>query len=78
MAVSTAQRVNDFIRRHRPAAVCDACICKGLNFNYVSQAALITMALGTTSDFLRQDGYCVICGNGRIVTQATAKPSQKS
>lgn len=66
-----AKQVNDFITSHHPNAVCDSCICKAMDFNSHAHAAQITGALGTTSDFDRQLGECVICKNERIVIRAT-------
>jgi hypothetical protein len=66
-----AQRINDFIARHFPNAVCDRCICEALDFYSNAQAVLITEALGTTSDFDRRRGECVLCRNETIVIRAT-------
>lgn len=69
--MSTAQRINDCVRRRQPDGVCDSCICDELGFNYVSQAALVTTALATTSDFKRAEGECVSCKRRRMVIRAS-------
>lgn len=66
-----AQRVNDFITGRHPDAVCDKCICEEMGFNSHAHAAQITGALGTTSDFDRRSGVCVLCKNERTVIRAT-------
>jgi hypothetical protein len=65
-----AQRINDFITGHFPNTVCDRCICEELDFYSSAQAVQITEALGTTSDFERRHGRCVLCKNERIVIRA--------
>lgn len=62
-----AQRVNDFITSHFPNAVCDKCICLAMKFNSHAHSAQITGALGTTSDFERERGQCILCKGERIV-----------
>ena len=63
-----AERVNQFITQRRPAAICDACIASALALRH-QQANRVTMALGTTSDFVRDQGTCVDCGKEQKVTQ---------
>jgi hypothetical protein len=71
-----ANRINDFVTGYYPHMVCDRCICEELDFYSSAQAAQITEALGTTSDFDRRHGQCVLCKNERIVIRAnrTSKP----
>jgi len=38
-----------------------------LGLTQVAQATQITCALGTTADFSRGQGVCVVCGRDRIV-----------
>ena len=42
-----AQKVNQFVTKHRPKAVCDGCIVKGLSLTAHAHSAQITAALGT-------------------------------
>jgi hypothetical protein len=65
-----ANRINDFVSGYYPNMVCDRCICEELDFYSSAQAAQITEALGTTSDFDRRHGQCVLCKNERIVIRA--------
>lgn len=65
-----AQRVNEFITKHSPKAICDKCICEAMGFNSHAHAAQITGALGTTSDFVRGHGECMLCKNERVVIRA--------
>ena len=62
-----AERVNDFITKRHPMAICDACIAQSLGLLH-QQANRVTMALGTTSDFDRGNGICVDCGKEQKVT----------
>jgi hypothetical protein len=71
-----ANRINDFITGHCPNAVCDRCICEALDFYSSAQVAQITEALGTTSDFNRRHGQCVLCKNERIVVRANRAPAR--
>jgi hypothetical protein len=64
-----ARRINDFISCHRPDAICDRCICKALDFHSIGQIASIVEALGTTSDFDRRPGKCILCENEAIVVR---------
>jgi hypothetical protein len=70
-----AQRINHFISGHFPNAVCDRCVCEALDFYSSAEAAQITDALGTTSDFDRRRGLCVVCKNERIVVSANRAPT---
>jgi hypothetical protein len=65
-----ARRINDFITDHRPDALCDRCICKALDFHSIGQVASIAEALGTTSDFDRRPGKCMMCKNEAIVVRS--------
>jgi hypothetical protein len=66
-----AEKVNRFISSKHPEAVCDRCICGAIGFQSHAHSAQITAALGTTSDFIRGDGRCSLCGEERIVIRAT-------
>jgi hypothetical protein len=70
VSAPVAQRIHDFLAGNYPNAVCDRCICEALDFYSNAQAALITGALGTTSDFDRRHGQCALCKNERIVVRA--------
>ena len=65
-----AQRINDFIAGNFPNAFCDRCVCEALDFYSSAQAAQIADALGTTSEFDRRRGLCVVCKNEKIVLSA--------
>jgi hypothetical protein len=60
MTIHLAQRVNDYITKRRPQAICDACIARALNIRH-QQANRVTMALETTNDFDRGNGVCADC-----------------
>jgi hypothetical protein len=68
--VLVAERVNAFIKQQRPGAVCDLCIVDALKLSAPAHAAQITAVLGTTSDFSRAVGECVLCKNKRKVIRA--------
>lgn len=65
-----AERVNQFITKHAPKAVCDHCIVDALNLTTHAHGAQITAALGTTSDFDRRKDTCGLCKNERTVIRA--------
>lgn len=65
-----AQKVNEFITSLQPKAVCDKCILEAMNFNSPAHAAQITAALGTTSDFTREQGECSFCKTSKLVIRA--------
>ena len=62
-----AERVNAYITRMRPNAVCDPCIADALGLGQQAHASQLTAALGTTSDFIRETARCSICGTKRKV-----------
>jgi hypothetical protein len=62
-----AQRVNDYITKARPRAVCDDCISDALSLSRRQQSARVTGALETTSDFFRNEDECAICGSVKKV-----------
>ena len=57
-----AWRVNEFITKRKPLAVCDDCIASSLHLSRRQQSARVTGALETTSDFVRETDECSICG----------------
>lgn len=61
-----AFRINDYISKRRPQALCDACIARGNSIRH-QQANRVTMALETTSDFERGHGVCAECGKEQKV-----------
>jgi len=68
-----AQRVNNLITELDGRAICDRCICKEMGFRSHAHSAQITGALGTTSDFVRdeQKGECSRCGEMmRVIRRA--------
>jgi hypothetical protein len=66
--LSVPQRINDFITRHRPNAVCNRCIAAGVGLvNNTAHPAQVTGALATTSDFDQAQGTCPICKDRKKV-----------
>jgi hypothetical protein len=65
-----AYRVNAYITKRRPEALCDACIARALDVRH-QQANRVTMALETTSDFDRGNGVCADCGKEQKVIVRT-------
>ena len=63
-----AERVNEYVTKRYPEAICDACVAKALKLRH-QQANRVTMALGTTSDFDRGGGFCIACGKDQKVTR---------
>jgi hypothetical protein len=62
-----AERVNEFLREHSPLAFCDDCIAERLSLSRRQQAHRVTSALGTTTNFRREEGTCSACGEVRKV-----------
>ena len=65
-----AQKINDFVTSRKPEAVCDKCIVGALGLTVSAHSAQITAALGTTSDFVREQGECFLCKSGKLVIHA--------
>jgi hypothetical protein len=70
--MSVPQRINDFITSHGPKPVCNKCIAHGVGLiNDAAHPAQVTGALATTSDFVQEDGVCVICkGQKKVIRRA--------
>ena len=66
-----AQRVNDYITKGRPRAFCDDCITEALSLSRRQQSARVTGALETTSDFVRAEEKCALCGLVKKVIRRT-------
>ena len=64
-----SERVNAFLTQEAPRAFCDDCIAQRLQLSRRQQAHRVTSALGTTTNFLREDGACSICGQIKKVTR---------
>lgn len=70
--MSVPQRINDFITSHRPKPVCNKCIADGVGLiNDGAHPAQVTGALATTSDFLQEEGECIICKSQKKVIRRT-------
>jgi hypothetical protein len=63
-----AERVNQHLTARRPDEVCDGCVAAHLGLRH-QQANRVTMALGTTSDFTRGQGFCVDCDRELVTTR---------
>jgi hypothetical protein len=61
-----AQRVNDLITA-RGQPICDGCIVNALGLTNHAHSSQITAALGTTSDFVREQAECAVCKNERLI-----------
>jgi hypothetical protein len=69
--MSVAQKINDYITAKAPAALCDKCIAEAVGLtNKGAHPAQVTKALGTTSDFTREDGTCSMCKSEKKVIRA--------
>ena len=64
-----AERVNDWLKQRSGNAYCDDCIAKHLELRR-QQANRVTMALGTTGEFVRELGKCSECGGEKKVVEA--------
>jgi hypothetical protein len=68
--MTVAQRINQFIGKLGTSAWCDDCIAKALSLPRRQQVAAVTIALGTTSDFIREPGICPKCDSVKEVIRA--------
>ncbi len=66
--MTVAEKINSYIRQHWPDSICDGCIARELDLAK-PHAQQITSALGTTRDFIREDGICSMCGKEKRVTR---------
>ncbi len=62
-----AEQINLYLTRHAPNTFCDGCIARELDLRQPQHAQQITSALGTTRDFIREDGICEMCGGQKMV-----------
>ncbi len=62
-----AERINSLIKAKSPDSYCDGCITHELGLTRPQHVQQITAALGTTRDFVRQDGVCEFCGEEKKV-----------
>ena len=57
-----SQQIDDFISRHRPHAVCGACIALGSGMDATAiRTGEIAAALGSSGDFKQEFGRCALC-----------------
>ena len=66
-----AERVNAFLTEQAPLSFCDDCIAQRLELSRRQQAHRVTSALGTTTNFRREDGMCDCCGQAKKVIRHT-------
>lgn len=67
--MNIAEQINLFLTRSAPAAFCDDCITDALDLLPRQTVQTVTSALGTTSDFDREQGVCSECGKEKKVIQ---------
>ncbi len=65
--MTVAEKINSYVRQHWPDSFCDGCIARELDLAKPQHVQPITSALGTTRDFVREDGVCEMCGKGKKV-----------
>jgi hypothetical protein len=62
---TVAERVNKEITQMARRPVCDHCLADKLNLRSAQHAQQITVALGTTTDFVRGKAECSLCQRHR-------------
>ncbi len=68
--MSSAERVAEFLRMHRGAWYCDACISESTAVEPSNQVNQVTRPLALTSDFERASStQCRRCGQDRKCTR---------
>jgi hypothetical protein len=65
-----AEQVHKFITDHRPRAVFDDCIARGIPLKRRQQAHRCTMPFGLTPGFDRRQDRCSLCGDDKLVIRA--------
>jgi len=65
--MTIAEQINLYLTQHSPNTFCDGCIARELSLTKPQHAQQVTSALGTTRDFVRDDGVCEMCGRGKKV-----------
>ena len=61
------ERVNEYIRKASPKALCDDCIKDGVGLSVRQQAHRVTSTLATTERFVREIGECTMCKHTKKV-----------
>ena len=62
-----ANKINSYITAKAPGAFCDGCITNALGLKKPQHAQQITSTLGTSRDFVKEDGVCETCGEEKKV-----------
>ncbi len=65
--MTIAERINYFITAQSPDTSCAGCITRKLGLTRLQHVKQVTVALGTTRDFVREVGVCDFCGEERMV-----------
>ena len=65
--MSVAKKINSYLSAHHPDPYCDRCLASLLDLSKPQQVQQITIALGTTRDFVREHSICDICSEERKV-----------
>lgn len=60
-------RVEAFVHRLAPAAICDDCIVERLSLGALHQASLRTRELAGSHAYERCQGTCALCGESKDV-----------
>lgn len=63
--MTEAEQIVGFLQKNRPKPYCDDCIADELKLKRRQRAQRVTIALGLTNDYLREQGVCSICKHDR-------------
>ena len=71
------ERVEQFVRKNRPARYCDDCLAHRLELKRRQQAQQATAPLGAGPGFLRETGKCSVCGKtAKVINAVEADPAR--
>lgn len=66
--MTAPEAVHQFLTQNSGSA-CSDCIARELGIRSRAQPVIITAALATTSEFVREQGHCVLCTRHKMVTR---------
>jgi hypothetical protein len=69
-AMTTAERVMDYLVRHKNRWLCDDCIATALNLPSQREIVVVTSAIGRGPDYSLHDGTCSECARPKLAIRA--------
>jgi hypothetical protein len=69
--MTTAERVMDYLVRHRNQWLCDDCIAVALKLPSPRDVPVITSAIGNGAGYRRRAGTCGECAGAKLAIRAS-------